>query len=300
MDAPTFVYAADIITAAYLQVNPTGFPGAYVGVTNGLGDVTLTKVNSYGVNRKVWNLQDLFLGNVPQDNASFTPSPADPTNLHNVLEPIRAALPSLSGQGQNGTLFRPLLQALAAACAASSLGGVTDINSFATYYNAGVGGAAGGSPQKCLLPPDFAALMSSAINITILPGNIYAPPITAGNGMGRLATGPAFTAGAVINPANYAGAAYLQVVVTGMTGSDILTITGTNQLAASKTWEVNLNAGNGTYAVPANGGGGTASFADLLCTVTGMSVGAGITVIGEMVVQALIPQSPPGRVSPPV
>lgn len=108
------------------------------------------------------------------------------------------------------------------------LPGVSDLRSFAAYYNTGAGG-----PYKCLLSSDFAALYKMLAGINLRPEDIAAPPgLTLGHATVSGTGGPA--PGDTVDTAACAGCAAPAAVLlrsdftpSRAAGAGRLTITGT-------------------------------------------------------------------------
>jgi hypothetical protein len=181
----------------------------------------------------------------------------------------------------------------------AGLSAVTDIASFATYYNVGAGGA-----WNALLAPDFASLYyawkqayppNTVCYFEVLQGSTYT------NGLGKFVVSGAgagtFTDGVAI-PYNSAGVAnfaggFGQVKWSGATGSGTITVAGvwmkTDGTVASGNGTVSLSGASGTGVL-------TPPFTNaLLLDVTNITIAAGITA-GTLYAEA---KRPTGRTNPP-
>lgn len=264
LSSTAFVAFIDKLTAGYLAAVGTSGSGF------GLGDRTLSDGAAFGADKKA------------RDLVAAVIATGDADTIEALLKPSRATGKAASAQAWASNGANQFLSALEALCGAAGLVGVTNINSFATYYNTGAGG-----PSAALLPPDFATIFPLVFpGGTLSPANLYSPPIT---NIAQKTVGGGVVAGTAINAA-YGGAGKPTLVVTGFTGAaDTVTVTGANQAGqAGRTWTASVT-GNGTVTlVPTVA-------TDLLATVTGITIGALITA-GTVVVGAA---APAGRAYPP-
>ena len=180
---------------------------------------------------------------------------------------------SLSPAVRLKTEFNSALGALAAMCKASG-NSVSNIDTFCTYWNAVHSGAGNQAP----LPPDFRTLHYDVFGVYPSAGNVYSPAITT---VATKIVGSTFTAGTAVDTTKYAGGVP-HLVVTNLTGSDVVTATGTNQYAVTgHTWTVTPTM-NGEYSLlPGTTG-------DLLVSVQSIGVGGSLTV-GTLVVKIVVP-----------
>lgn len=182
----------------------------------------------------------------------------------------------------------PRLRDLDARCAAAGLTGVTDIRSFATYYNTSVGG-----PYNALVCSQFSDLYFLCFSGALIgASNIYALAISD---MGQKTVAGAFMAGTAVNSSNFAGAARSQITTTGITGTGVVTVTGSARtsagvVTAGRTFDSANVTGNGTFLLTPTVAG------DILVSVSDITIPGGISA-GTVVVNGLLPA---GRVNPPV
>lgn len=181
-------------------------------------------------------------------------------------------------------------------CRAAGLTGVTDLNSFLTYYNTGSGG-----PWACLVAPDFRVVYDAVKKSNLAVQNAYYEVLNGASFDGNTFTnalrklvvsGAVQTAGFSIDSTQYAGG-FGQVTTSGFTGSsDTVSVAGTWRKVDGTTATGNATAtvaGNGTVVL-------TPPFTNaLLLSVSSISVGAGITG-GTIYAEA---KRPAGRTNPP-
>lgn len=181
---------------------------------------------------------------------------------------------------------------------AAGLTGVTDLATFATYYNFGSGGN-----NTCLLAPDFATAYYAAKKsypaatvcyFEILQGATYtnalAKWVISGAGTGALTVGT----GIVYNSttaANFAGGLG-QVKSSGISGSGVVTVTG---LWRAADGTVSSAAGTATVSSDTTTVLTPPSSNALLLTVTAISCAAGLTA-GTIYAEA---KRPTARTNPP-
>jgi hypothetical protein len=283
LSSANFVSYTDKLAAAMLTCVPQ--LGVATGSTTpGFGDSGIVKGNAsdYGMLRKLRDLEDLLL----------TGSPADSNTVNAMLSSIRNAPNVVPLQKQLPATLGGILSALSNACNAAGLTGVTNINTFASYYNTGAG-----APWNALVCPDFNTLFYYCNNNTNLTNtNVYFEVLqgaTYTNGLAKLVvSGAVFTDGVAINNTKYAGG-FGQVTVSGFAGtSDTVTVTGSWRKTDGTT-----ATGNGTATVAGNGTVTlTPPFANaLLLDVTAITAGANITA-GTIYAEA---KRPTGRTYPP-
>jgi hypothetical protein len=173
--------------------------------------------------------------------------------------------------------------------------GLSNLDSYLTYYNTGAGG-----PWSALQHKDFRTIFNRAkgggnypkawnLYFEVLQGSVYT------NGLGKfVATGAGtgnFTDGAAIASGSFAGG-FAKVKTSGLTGSGVLTVTGTafdpatKAVATGKTWTATIS-GNGTMDLDV----GTAPADSLIVDVTNITIAAGISA-GTFYVEA---HKPTGR-----
>ena len=167
---------------------------------------------------------------------------------------------------------------------------ITDLNSFARYYNTGAGG-----PWLCLFAPDFRAIYFALYGVNPDASNTYFEVLqgaTYANALRKLVVGTGMTAGFDIDSTAYAGG-FGQLNVSGLTGTGIVTATGDWRDVAGNV----LTAQNGTVNVTANGVFVLTPPATnaLLIKVTNITVPGGITA-GTIYAEA---KRPTGRTNPP-
>lgn len=249
-----------------------------IGTEFGMGDATQTVITSdWGVSRKARDAQALIYAT------------GDPAWI-NRMQPANSQIMNFTGwQTLIQVMLRTAVYNLGVSCQASGLTGVSNLDTYLSYYNTGAGG-----PWGCLVAPGFATIALVAYGITLSVTNIYAPSIPTMATF--VVSGSVFTAGTSVVTTIYAGEGQCEVIMTGITGSGIVTVTGTARTASGtivtgRTWTATVTA-NGTFALTPTLTG------DLLCSVSGVSVAAGITA-GTLVVTGLIPSGPGTRTDPP-
>ncbi|GIV22144.1 MAG: hypothetical protein KatS3mg023_3895 [Armatimonadota bacterium] len=261
VSSATVVSLTDKMTAWYLQVK------------SALGNGTS------GASAKAVDLQNivLALGDYQQVVALLQPS-----------ETVRNA--SLADVYAPGTMAI-FLSALNNLCAQSGLNGVSDLNTFASYYNIGAGGA-----WNCLFAPDFRELYGLWSNGTYPNAhNTYFEVLQGGtypNALRKLVIGSGQTAGYDIDDAKYAGG-YAQLKWSGVSGSGNVNVSGLWRKTDGTT-----AVGNGTISVSTASGTGsiTPPYAGaLILSCSNINVPAGITA-GTFYVEAV---RPTGRSNPP-
>lgn len=264
-----FITYTDYLTAVMLAAKGNSSAGT------GLGDNTLTGANQYGSQKGLsdlmtallssqdWSLINVLGASINQSQGMTSYQSWSYSALSSVLNSLVVAIVNLKLTGAGG-------------------GAITTIDQYAAYYNTGAGGW-----WNALLAPDFISLYNaySGANPSVL--NVYSPAIS---NMGTFTVGGSFTAGANVDTTKYAGAAISQITVASLTGSGVVTVTGSNQNSvAGHTWTATASADT-TYALTPTIAG------DLLTAVSGISVASGITA-GAITVSGAIPT---GRSNPPV
>lgn len=245
----------------------------YLAVKSGLGN------GSSGASQKAVDLQTLTLqlNDYQQEIALLQPSEAVRTaSRADVYAPSTISV---------------YLSALSNLCAQAGISGVTDLNSFATYYN-----ITHTTKWQCLFAPDFRELYGLWRNGTYpSPHNVYFEVLqgaTFTNGLRRLIVGTGETAGYAIDESAYAGG-YAQVKWSGASGSGTVSVQGLWRKTDGTT-----AVGTGTASV--SGASGTASVTPpftgaLILTCTSLTVTSGITA-GTFYAEAVRPS---GRSNPP-
>jgi hypothetical protein len=175
--------------------------------------------------------------------------------------------------------LEPLLKALKGHVTAYAISGVASLDDYIVYLN-----TAGGTKWQALQHPDWRAIYlnstgsvpasAAACYFEVLQGATYA------NALGKLIVGTGFTDGVAIDGTHFAGGfGYLNV--SGLTGTGVVTVTGTafdpadKTLKTAKTFTATVVA-NGLIAL-APGGGSAAPANSLLVDVTGIAAAGGIS-----------------------
>ncbi len=245
----------------------------YLAVKSGLGD------GSGGVSALANDLQllTLMLDDYQQEIALLQPS-----------ESVRvASLASTFAQ----SVMSPYLSALSNLCAQSGFSGVTDLNSYATYYNLST------DPKwQCLFAPDFRDLYGLWRNGNYPSAhNVYFEVLQSGqyqNALRKLVIGSGQTAGYTIDDTKYAGG-YARLKWSGVSGSGTVQVTGlwrkTDGTTATGTGTASVSGASGTASVtpPYTGA--------LILSCTNLAADAGITA-GTFYAEAARPS---GRSNPP-
>jgi hypothetical protein len=234
----------------------------------------------WGVHRGAQDILTALIG---------TPSVAgvgDADVITDLLAPARA-LPTNTGWQRVVLDLNAFVNALAQLCSKAGLTGVTDLDSFCTYYNSGAGG-----PFTCLMAPDFQALWCELKNGTYLSAkNVYAPPVGS---LGSVnAATDVFTDGNTIDSVHFGGFTRLNIATTGFTGASGVVSIAVSGLkadgtAGTDTWTGTV-AANGDVVVTAG------SVVKIVQDVTGIVAHSNITA-GTLTVTGLIPS---GRTNPP-
>jgi hypothetical protein len=244
----------------------------YLQVQSGLGDGTS------GASAKVQDMMNVLLNCLSYDE------------LDALLRPTKSLLDaSIFTNFVSGTV-PVFLSALSNLCGRSGLSGVSDLNTYATYYN-----LQDATKWQCLFNPVFRSVYAlwrggaypSAYNVyfEVLQGSQYP------NGLRKLVVGTGQTAGYTIDDTMYAGG-YAYVTWSGVSGSGTATVTGTWRKTDGTT-----ATGNGTANISGASGSATITppFSNaLILSCSNISVG-GITA-GTLYVEA---RSPSGRTNPP-
>lgn len=184
-------------------------------------------------------------------------------------------------------------QACAAAGAELEVEAITDLNSFATYFN-----LTETTKWDCLFAPDFYDIYSRALNALLSEHNTYFEVLqgaTYTNGLAKFQVGGGLTLGATIDSAKYAGG-FGQLDLNSITSSapDVVTVAGTFRKTdgTTATGDATATISSGTSSPAAL----TPPFTDaLLLSVSNITVAAGITG-GTIYVEAA---RPAGRTNPP-
>lgn len=223
MLTPTvFNEVADKLTAMMLEIVPQD---AYINVAgtsltkygqnatmplrghgDSLGSMSGNTIptNDYGMLRRVRELRNLLLGiNLSQSN--YPQITVDYDDINYMLQAVNSMQATVPYQAIVRNLMSPVLQALANLCTATgtSLGAttITDIDSFATYYNTGPGGGTYG--WQCPLNPDFITLYNACFSKSPSAKNVFAPT-ASGSVIGSVVFNPVAYSG-LINMTEYAG-----------------------------------------------------------------------------------------------
>jgi hypothetical protein len=244
----------------------------YQQVQSGLGDGTS------GASAKAQDIMNLLLNCLNYDE------------LDALLRPTKSLLDaSIYTNFVSGTV-PVFLSALSNLCGRSGLSGVSDLNTYATYYN-----LQDTTKWQCLFNPVFRSVYSlwrggtypSAYNVyfEVLQGSQYP------NALRKLVVGTGQTAGYSIDDTMYAGG-FAYLTWSGVSGSGTVTVTGTWRKPDGTT-----ASGNGTVSV--SGASGSASITPpftnaLILSCSNIAV-SGITA-GTLYVEA---RRPSGRTNPP-
>lgn len=253
--------------------------------TDGSGYGLRTSGASGGAWAKADDIVDLViaLGDIDQ-----IVSLADPAKT------LRNATDAFSVIGRLAEVFINALDTEALRSAGvASISSVNTLDTFLTYYNTGSGG-----PWNALMAPDFRNIFYAAkrgyptatnVYLEVLQGSTYT------NGLRKLVVTGAGTgtqtAGYDIDSDDYAGG-FGQVIMSGITGSGVVTVTGTWRKTDGTVAEGAGTAtvsGNNTFVL-------TPPFTNaLLLTVTNIAAANGITS-GTLYAEA---KRPTGRTNPP-
>lgn len=181
---------------------------------------------------------------------------------------------SLSSLTYYGEKARPILRKLTKH--ALDRGGYSTFDAFLTYLNTG-----DATKWQALAPSNWRDIHYKALGVYPAVNNLYFELLqgtTYTNGLRKLVvSGAVQTAGTDIDSTKYAGAVpYLKA--SGITGSGVVTVTGTQYdpatktTTAGKTWTATVS-GNGDFALAV----GTASANSLIVAVSSISAAAGLT-----------------------
>jgi|GEM_PF-3343232 len=198
------------------------------------------------------------------------------------------------GQARSAGDLSPLLGALQTHVSRYGLPNVRNLSEYLVYRN-----TAEVTKWQCLQHPQFQALYTrfsggqvpapSCCYFEVLQGATYTL------GLARLVVGSGVTAGATIDGAVYAGG-FPQLNVSGLTGSGLVTVTGsafdpaTKAAAAGRTWTATVSANGVTALSP--GGATPAPTASLITAVSALVAAGGITA-GTIYVEATRPAGRP-------
>lgn len=268
--APADVVAiTDKLTAWWLTILGTDAAGYGLGVAGGSTRGT----------RKAADLEAmvLALADYQQVNALLQPA----HDLVVLTDATEAARDKCKG----------FLGALDTLCGAAGIADVGTLDDYASYYNVGAGG-----PWNCLFAPDFLGLYASwSLGGAPSAENVYCEVLQgsgAPNALRKHEVGVGNTAGTPISTTTYAGGVG-QVKATGVSGSGVVTVTGTWR----KSDGTIVTAASGTCTVT---GDGTVTLTPpytnaLLLTVSEITAAAGLTA-GVFYAEA---KRPSGRTNPP-
>jgi len=244
----------------------------YLQVQSGLGN------GSSGASAKVQDMMDILLNCLNYDE------------LDALLRPTKSLLDaSMFTNFVSGTV-PVFLSALSNLCGRSGLSGVSDLNTYATYYN-----LQHSTKWQCLFNPVFRSVYALWRGGTYpSPHNVYFEVLQGTNypnALRRLVVGTGQTAGYTIDETMYAGG-FAHLTWSGVSGSGTATVTGTWRKTDGTT-----ATGNGTANV--SGASGSASITPpfsnaLILSCTNITV-TGITA-GTLYVEARVP---PSRSNPP-
>jgi len=285
LSAANAVAQTDKLTAFFLALLGTSGSGLGLGTSGANG--TGLPASTGGAFQKVKDLQTLIIGI------------NDPIQIASLMGPSNTLLTNVDALQATNQIAQGYISALDILARAAALVGVTDLNSYLSYYNTGSGG-----PWNCLCAPDFVNLYFACKSAFPSAPNAYFEVLqgaawqgtTFTNALGKFivsgAGAGAFTAGFAIDSTHFAGG-FGQLNVSGLTGSGVVTVTGnwrnpdgTTQTATNGTATI---AGNGvTVLTPPSANA-------LLYAVTNIAIAAGITA-GTLYVEA---KRPSGRTNPP-
>lgn len=174
----------------------------------------------------------------------------------------------------------------------SEVSGVTSLDDYLTYLN-----ITHATKWQCLFDPNYRDLFFAIRGTYPSPENLYFEVIspTYANGLRKLVIGTGQTAGASVTTTSYCGG-FPKITVSGSTGADTVTVTGTqynpatNTATAGKTWTAAVT-GDGTVALVS--GGGTPADTDALITAcSGITAGGSLSA-GTIIVEAHRPTGRP-------
>lgn len=174
----------------------------------------------------------------------------------------------------------------------SEVAGVTSLDDYLTYLN-----VTHATKWQALYDPNWRDLYYAVRGTYPSPENMYFEIIspTYANGLRKLVIGTGETAGASVTTTSYAGG-FPKITVSGSTGADTVTVTGTqynpatNTATAGKTWTAAVT-GDGTVALAA--GGGTPADTDaLIAACSGITAGGSLSA-GTIIVEAHRPTGRP-------
>lgn len=268
-----------IVAGFLLQKGASDANSTSVGISGcGSGDASVSVGSDWGASKSVRQLLDNVV--IPW---------ADADVLIALLPSVKDLQTRASWQYAGRFLYQPVLQALNMVAAQSGLSGVSNIDTFATYYNTGPGG-----PFNALLNPFFRELHYICLGNYPLPKNLYAPQIT---NMGQRTisggTPGSFTAGSTVDTSKYAGVARIQAVVSGWSGSSgtlSVPVSGFDASGApGMDWYTGTISGNGTVVLTPG------STVKVITSVDGVTFPGGM-VNGTVVIGGI---QPAGRSNPP-
>ena len=240
---------------------------------------TYKKAGDWGNSKKARDLENLIYG------VGATAGLGD-YNLVNMIGPVTHQIQQLAAvTKQVAALYQGHMLALNSLAVNTGLAGVTNLDTLAGYYNIGAGG-----PFALLFPPDFALMYYAVYGVWPTPTNVFSPVIA---NMAQLAVTGAgtgnFTAGCSVDTVKFAGCPNLDIIVTGLAGNGLVTLTvsGYNSsgtlVTGNTSWTITINA-NGTFALT------PAGVVKTITAVTGISIAAGITA-GTLVISGKLPTS---------
>lgn len=217
-----------------------------------------------------------------------------------IINPVLALANGLDGQAIMAVQLQPIYAALQAHVAASGVSGVSNFDSWLSYYNVGAGG-----PWQALMPGPAWAMFQKWTGLTnglsasntyfeVLQGATYTNALAKGVVSGPGACTP--TVGFTVDSGHYAGG-FPFLNASGITGSGLVTVTGTafnpvqNAPVSGVTWTASVTAGSSTPSL-APGGSSPAPANSLIIGATNITVASGITA-GTLYVEAHRPAGRP-------
>ncbi len=210
-----------------------------------------------------------------------------------LVKPVGELLKTVDGAGIAANHLAPLLSSLQRHVIRFGIPDVNNLDLFLRYLNTGTVTKWTGLQHP--LWRDLALRWNP--NITPEPCNLYFEVLqgaTYANALARLTIGSAMVPGHSI-AAEYAGG-FGQLRVSGLSGSGVVTVTGTafdpatRSTVAARTWTATVNA-NGVVAL-APGGGSAAPADSLIKSVSAISAAVGISA-GVIYVEAARPAGRP-------
>lgn len=256
----------------YLKMLGTSGSGYGMGIKNG----------AWGAAGAATNLDTLLL------------SMTDTEPIAALIDQVRELRDRTDGATVASGYLTPPIGALQAHVVAQQITDVTDLESYLKRLNVLLG-----SKWGALQDPNWRDIWFN-VSGGVYPEeyNLYFEVLqgaTYPNALRKLVVGTGETAGFAIDSSKYAGG-FPKLNVSGLTGSDTVTVTGTAYdpatmaVATSKTWTASVT-GNGVVAL-APGGGSPAPADSLIVAAGAIAAGAGITA-GTIYVEAHRPAGRP-------